>query len=75
MPVKLCDLFEENKEELNPVETTTINSAHFRKPLRQAREISVKTFRHKEAGYIAKQNQGRRQLCNFQNNRIITGMA
>ena len=48
--VQLCDLFEEEKQETNPVE-----AVYFRNPLTQAREISVKTLRHKEADYIAKQ--------------------
>jgi len=53
--VQLCDLFEEDEAELNPGETAAIKSAHFRNPLTQAREISVKTLRHKEADYIARQ--------------------
>ena len=73
MPVGLCDLFDESEEELNSVEAAAINSGHFRNPLRLARETQVK--RHKEAGYIARQNQRRTLLCNFPNNWIITGMA
>ena len=53
--VQLCDLFKEEKQEANPVEAAVIESCHFRNPLSQAREISVKTSRHKEADYIAKQ--------------------
>ncbi len=48
--VQLCDLFEEDEEELNPIEPP-----YFRNPLTQARDVSVKTLRHKEAEYIARQ--------------------
>lgn len=53
--VQLCDLFEEDKQEADPVEAAVIESCHFRNPLTESREISVKTLRHKEADYIAKQ--------------------
>ncbi len=48
--VMLCDLFEEDDDE-----TSDIEPVYFRNPLQQPREISLKTVRHKEADYIARQ--------------------
>ncbi|HHJ36694.1 MAG TPA: DNA helicase UvrD, partial [Gammaproteobacteria bacterium] len=48
--VLLCDLFEEDDDE-----TDITEPVYFRNPLEQAREISVKTLRHEEADYIARQ--------------------
>lgn len=47
--VLLCDLFEEDEE---PGDSEPV---YFRNPLKQPREVSNKTLRHKEAEYIAKQ--------------------
>ncbi len=51
--VLLCDLFKQDEAE--DIEATGIQPTYFRNPLKQAREIPVKTLRHKEADYIAKQ--------------------
>lgn len=48
--VLLCDLFEEDDDK-----STDIEPIYFRNPLKQPREVSVKTLRHKEAEYIARQ--------------------
>ncbi len=48
--VLLCDLFEDDEQEHDAAEPV-----YFRNPLKQARENPVKTLRHKEADYIAKQ--------------------
>jgi len=48
--VQLCDLFEDNEEGHDESE-----AVYFRNPIKQPREISVKTLRHKEADYIAGQ--------------------
>jgi ATP-dependent helicase/nuclease subunit A len=52
--VMLCDLFEEDATESDSEPTATA-SVPFRNPLKQPREISLKTVRHKEADYIARQ--------------------
>ena len=49
--VQLCDLFKEDDGE----DAAEDEAVYFRNPLQQPRNISVKTLRHKEAGYIAKQ--------------------
>jgi len=48
--VMLCDLFTE--DENDPAGSQPV---YFRNPLKQPRDISVKTIRHKEADYIARQ--------------------
>ncbi|NOQ88674.1 MAG: hypothetical protein GQ550_07095, partial [Gammaproteobacteria bacterium] len=53
--VVLCDLFEEDDESSDESENT--EAIVFRNPLKQPREVSVKTLRHEEADYIAKQIQ------------------
>ncbi|MFV9615300.1 MAG: UvrD-helicase domain-containing protein [Gammaproteobacteria bacterium] len=53
--VQLCDLFEEEEQEDNPEALKPDNAVYFRNPLTQAREVSLKTLRHKEADYIARQ--------------------
>ncbi|MBE9560543.1 MAG: PD-(D/E)XK nuclease family protein, partial [Proteobacteria bacterium] len=50
--VTLCDLFEEDESSDEGEDNETIT---FRNPLEQPREVSVKTLRHEEADYIAKQ--------------------
>ena len=49
--VQLCDLFEEDDSE----DAAEDEPVYFRNPLQQPRNISVKTLRHKEADYIARQ--------------------
>jgi ATP-dependent helicase/nuclease subunit A len=62
--VMLCELFEEDEttsddaasDEVNKnSESTSIQPVYFRNPLKQPRETSLKTVRHKEADYIARQ--------------------
>ena len=53
--VLLCDLFEEDDEQSEQANDT--EAITFRNPLEQPREVSVKTLRHEEANYIAKQIQ------------------
>jgi ATP-dependent helicase/nuclease subunit A len=48
--VQLCELFSEQEDEEGEQEPV-----YFRNPLKQPREISVKTLRHDEADYIARQ--------------------
>jgi len=50
--VSLCELFAEDKSDAEENDDETII---FRNPLKQAREISSTTLRHKEADYIARQ--------------------
>jgi len=50
--VSLCDLFEEDESK---AEETGDEVIVFRNPLKQPREISSTTVRHKEADYIARQ--------------------
>lgn len=49
--VLLCDLFDADEDDASD-ETEPV---YFRNPLKQPREVSFKTLRHKEAEYIAKQ--------------------
>jgi len=51
--VVLCDLFEEEDKEPSDDNVAIV----FRNPLKQAREVSTTTLRHKEADYIARQIQ------------------
>jgi len=67
--VMLCELFEEDEtvrdDAANDSTTSDVaedsnhatsrQAGYFRNPLKQPREISLKTIRHKEAGYIARQ--------------------
>ncbi len=52
--VSLCELFEQDEASADD-NITEIETIVFRNPLKQAREISLKTLRHDEADYIARQ--------------------
>jgi ATP-dependent helicase/nuclease subunit A len=62
--VMLCELFDEDEtaseeaadhETENNINDVSLQAGQFRNPLKQPREISLKTVRHKEADYIARQ--------------------
>ena len=55
--VVLCDLFEEDEDETDETEAADNEVMFFRNPLIQARKISVRTLRHEEADFIARQIQ------------------
>ncbi len=53
--VHLYDLFKNDEEESDEIKSDADDTVYFRNPLKQPRELSVKTLRHKEAENIAKQ--------------------
>ncbi len=55
--VLLCGLFKQDGDEVETedIDADGIQAGYFRNPLQQPREISIKTVRHKEADYIARQ--------------------
>jgi len=53
--VHLCELFQHDDDEKTQSKSNENKTIHFRNPLEQPREVSVKTLRHDEAENIARQ--------------------
>jgi ATP-dependent helicase/nuclease subunit A len=53
--VHLCELFQHDDDEKSQTESDDNKTINFRNPLKQPREITVKTLRHDEADNIARQ--------------------
>ena len=53
--VHLCELFQHDDDEKTQTKSDDSKTIHFRNPLKQPRDISVKTLRHNEADNIARQ--------------------